>query len=231
MIVRRTLMGKGQLAPLAGRGPGRGADPRCGAHRGATGPGARRPPGEPPQGAGSAIVISAGFADRNVDDRPDCRLFERFREADKFLELAKLAAERGKPIVLIKIGRSELGARAARSHTAALTGADAGYDAIFAQYGVIRVQDYDELWSGTLRPGPEARARHRGGIPLGRHQLAHRRHVRSGRSRSAVAWAGGACDIDGILEGEGFGWAANPARCDRFCQRSVLPANHGAYDR
>jgi acetyltransferase len=59
--------------------------------------------------------------------------------------VAKLAAERGKPIVLIKIGRSELGARAARSHTAALTGADARYDAIFAQYGVIRVQDYDEL--------------------------------------------------------------------------------------
>src|SRR5712671_3165980 len=67
------------------------------------------------------------------------------QKADKFLEVEKLAAERGKPIVLIKIGRSELGARAARSHTAALTGADARYDAIFAQYGVIRVQDYDEL--------------------------------------------------------------------------------------
>ena len=31
---------------------------------------------------------------------------EGFRQADKFLEVAKLAAERGKPIVLIKIGRS-----------------------------------------------------------------------------------------------------------------------------
>jgi acetyltransferase len=53
--------------------------------------------------------------------------------ADKFLEVTKLAAERGKPIVLIKIGHSELGARAARSHTAALTGTDTRYDAIFAQ--------------------------------------------------------------------------------------------------
>src|SRR4029079_2749222 len=70
---------------------------------------------------------------------------EGFKRADKFLELAKLAAERGKPIVLIKSGRSELGAKAARSHPAATTGADARYDAIFAQYGVIRVQDYDEL--------------------------------------------------------------------------------------
>jgi 5-methyltetrahydropteroyltriglutamate--homocysteine methyltransferase len=48
---------------------------------------------------------------------------------------------------------------------------------------------------GRAPPGPHPqarRARHRGGIPLGRHQLAHRRHVRSGRSRSADAWRSGA---------------------------------------
>src|SRR6266404_570683 len=64
------------------------------------------------------------FARYLLDD-PDTRVIagfvEGFKQADKFLEVAKLAAERGKPIVLIKIGRSELGARAARSHTAALT--------------------------------------------------------------------------------------------------------------
>ena len=70
---------------------------------------------------------------------------EGFKDVRKFLAVAKLAAERGKPIVLIKIGRSEAGARAARSHTASLTGADAMYDAVFKQYGIIRVQDYDEL--------------------------------------------------------------------------------------
>ena len=108
-------------------------------------------------GIGFSYIISTGneadldFTDfaRYLLDDPDTRVIagfvEGFKEADKFLEVAKLAAERGKPIVLIKIGRSELGARAARSHTAALTGADARYDAIFAQYGVIRVQDYDEL--------------------------------------------------------------------------------------
>ena len=86
--------------------------------------------------------------------------------------MAKLAAERGKPIVLIKIGRSELGARAAQSHTATLTGADARYDAIFAQYGVIRVQDYDELLevahllAHTPKPGVPGIAvvSHSGGI-------------------------------------------------------------------
>jgi acyl-CoA synthetase (NDP forming) len=56
--------------------------------------------------------------------------FEGFKEADKFLEVAKLAAERGRPITL-----SKSGARAARSDTAALTGSDARYDTIFAQYG------------------------------------------------------------------------------------------------
>ena len=85
-------------------------------------------------GIGFSYIISTGneadldFTDfaRYLLDDPDTRVIagfvEGFKRADKFLEVAKLAAERGKPIVLIKIGRSELGVRAARSHTAALTG-------------------------------------------------------------------------------------------------------------
>ena len=135
-------------------------------------------------GIGFSYIISTGneadldFTDfaRYLLDDPDTRVIagfvEGFKRADKFLEVAKLAAERGKPIVLIKIGRSELGARAARSHTAALTGADARYDAIFAQYGVIRVQDYDELLevshllAHTPKPGVPGIAvvSHSGGI-------------------------------------------------------------------
>src|SRR6478672_8487956 len=84
-------------------------------------------------GIGFSYIISTGneadldFTDfaRYLLDDPDTRVIagfvEGFKRADKFLEVAKLAAERRKPIVLIKIGRSELGARAARSHTAALT--------------------------------------------------------------------------------------------------------------
>jgi acyl-CoA synthetase (NDP forming) len=76
-------------------------------------------------GIGFSYIISTGneadldFTDfaRYLLDDPDTRVIagfvEGFKEADKFLEVAKLAAERGKPIVLIKIGRSELGARAA----------------------------------------------------------------------------------------------------------------------
>ena len=76
-------------------------------------------------GIGFSYIISTGneadldFTDfaRYLLDDPDTRVIagfvEGFKRADKFLEVAKLAAERGKPIVLIKIGRSELGARAA----------------------------------------------------------------------------------------------------------------------
>ncbi len=108
-------------------------------------------------GIGLSHIISTGneidldfsdFARYLVDDeqtRVIAGFVEGFKDVRKFVAMAKLAAERGKPIVLIKIGRSESGAQAARSHTAALTGTDGLNDAMFKQYGVIRVQDYDDL--------------------------------------------------------------------------------------
>lgn len=70
---------------------------------------------------------------------------EALREPAKFLEVAEMAAEFGKPIVLIKVGRSEEGARRAAAHTGALAGADALYDALFASRGVLRVSELSEL--------------------------------------------------------------------------------------
>jgi acyl-CoA synthetase (NDP forming) len=187
-------------------------------------------------GIGFSYIISTGneadldFTDfaRYLLDDSDTRVIagfvEGFKRADKFLEVAKLAAERGKPIVLIKIGRSELGSRAARTHTAALTGADARYDAVFAQYGVIRVQDYDELLevahllAHTPKPGVPGIAvvSHSGGIssltadmcgqagldlpPLGQ-------EARDGINR--------------ILKG--FGWAANPADVTNLANSESFP--------
>ena len=57
---------------------------------------------------------------------------------------------RKKPIVVLKVGRSEKGASAANSHTGSLAGSDLVYDAAFRQYGVIRVDTIDELMD-TLR--------------------------------------------------------------------------------
>jgi acyl-CoA synthetase (NDP forming) len=58
------------------------------------------------------------------------------------LETARRA---GKPVIAFKIGRSEAGARAAASHTGALAGTDAIYDAVFDQHGVHRVRDEHEF--------------------------------------------------------------------------------------
>jgi acyl-CoA synthetase (NDP forming) len=187
-------------------------------------------------GIGFSYIISTGneadldFTDfaRYLLDDPNTRVIagfvEGFKRADKFLEVAKLAAERGKPIVLIKIGRSELGARAAQSHTAALTGADALYDAIFAQYGVIRVQDYDELievahlMAHTPKPTVPGLAvvSHSGGIS----SLTADMCGQAGLDLPTLSDA--ARDgINGILKG--FGWAANPADVTGFANSESFP--------
>ena len=72
-------------------------------------------------------------------------LVEGFQDGDKFIETAEMALQMGKPLVLLKVGRSEVGSRAAGSHTAAMTGSDVVQDALFRQKDVVRVDDYDEL--------------------------------------------------------------------------------------
>jgi len=55
------------------------------------------------------------------------------------------ARRRGIPIVALKVGRTELSARLTVSHSGAIAGRDAVYDAIFDRYGVHRARDMDEL--------------------------------------------------------------------------------------
>lgn len=69
---------------------------------------------------------------------------EAIRDADTMRRVASLAADRGKPIVLAKMGRTDVGARAAASHTAALAGSDTAYDAVFRRYGITRAYDMDQ---------------------------------------------------------------------------------------
>ena len=70
---------------------------------------------------------------------------EGFSEGRKFLDAADRARAAGKPVVVLKIGRSEYGQKTAASHTASIAGNDAVASAVFAQYGVVRVDDVDEL--------------------------------------------------------------------------------------
>ena len=79
---------------------------------------------------------------------------EAVTHARKFLTAARMAS-RTKPVFVVKAGRSDAGARAALSHTGALAGADAVYDAAFRRAGMLRVRTLDELFHavGTLATG------------------------------------------------------------------------------
>lgn len=81
------------------------------------------------------------------DDGTDMILLvlEGFKDGRRFLEAAQMARDAGKPVALLKIGRSDVGVRATATHTAALTGADEVVEAAMKQCGVIRVDDVDEL--------------------------------------------------------------------------------------
>lgn len=70
---------------------------------------------------------------------------EGLREGRRFFELAREITRR-KPIVVTKVGRTEGGSKAARSHTGHIAGSDVVYDAMFKQAGVIRVDEVEELF-------------------------------------------------------------------------------------
>jgi acetyltransferase len=70
---------------------------------------------------------------------------ESVGDARSFLSAARAVA-RTKPIIVVKAGRHEAGARAAASHTGALAGADAVYDAAFWRAGVLRVETIRDLF-------------------------------------------------------------------------------------
>ncbi|MGH7248028.1 MAG: acetate--CoA ligase family protein, partial [Pseudomonadota bacterium] len=73
---------------------------------------------------------------------------ESVRDARKFMSAARAAA-RVKPVLVLKTGRHAAGAKAAMTHTGALAGADAVYDAAFRRAGLLRVFDLDELFAAA----------------------------------------------------------------------------------
>jgi acetyltransferase len=85
-------------------------------------------------------------------NEPDTRAIllyvEAVTAARKFISAAR-AASRTTPVIVVKAGRHAEGARAAASHTGALAGSDAVYDAVFRRAGMLRVRSLDEVFAAV----------------------------------------------------------------------------------
>jgi acetate---CoA ligase (ADP-forming) len=74
---------------------------------------------------------------------------EGIRDAGKFVSAARAAFEAGKPVLVVKVGRSEAAQRAVQAHTGSLAGADNVLDSVFEREKIIRLDSLDELVETT----------------------------------------------------------------------------------
>ena len=139
--------------------------------------------------------VDLEFADfaRYFADQPEVGVIacyiEGFKDGRTLMLAADHAAQLRKPIVMVKVGRTEAGRSMAQSHTGHLTGSDAVTSAVFRQFGVTRVDGLDELLevsAALARTRPDklpawAQQQKRPGRvrlrDLGRHRRAHGRHA------------------------------------------------------
>ena len=75
---------------------------------------------------------------------------ETSRYPQKLIQAFKKASQRNIPIVVLKVGRTDLAAELAVSHSGALAGSDQCYNAVFDRYGVQRVDDMDQLATALI---------------------------------------------------------------------------------
>jgi acetate---CoA ligase (ADP-forming) len=151
------------------------------------------------QSGGMAIYALTGFADRNIGmthcvtfgnecdlDVAECLEYyaedeatqivacfvEQIRKPERFLQAAARCADLRKPIVMLKVGRSEAGQRSAQAHTGSLAGSDRVVGAVLAQYGVTRVNSLEEMTEAVA--------------------VLHSRKMPKGRGIGALTVSGGA---------------------------------------
>ena len=109
------------------------------------------------RGLGFSYAVSSGnelnldladYINFMVDD-PDTKMIacmvEGIRRPEAFIEAARRALAAEKPIVMVKLGRSEAGQAAAQSHTGALASDQAVFEAVCQKYGVVRAYSLDEM--------------------------------------------------------------------------------------
>jgi acetate---CoA ligase (ADP-forming) len=113
---------------------------------------------------------------------------EGFKDGAKLQAVAREALEREKPIVVLKLGRTEAGSRAASSHTGAIAGVDDIYQAAFKQYGLIGVNTCNELYETAIL-------------------LRNRRWPKGRRTASVAATGGNIVHLADMGADQGIEWA------------------------
>jgi acyl-CoA synthetase (NDP forming) len=104
----------------------------------------------------SKIVATGNEADVDVAEcieylasDPSTRVIlaalESCRDGNRLRSALRAAAAAGKPVVVMKVGRTDLGAAAASTHTGSLAGNDAIYDTVFAECGAWRAHSIEEM--------------------------------------------------------------------------------------
>ena len=95
-----------------------------------------------------AVTATADYLEALIDDQTVKTVIvfaEQIRKPQKFMAMAKKAAEAGKPVIVLKSGRSERGRVAVMAHTGAVAGSVEACDAALAASGAIQVFTLDEL--------------------------------------------------------------------------------------
>ncbi|MGH7397854.1 MAG: CoA-binding protein, partial [Candidatus Rokuibacteriota bacterium] len=95
-----------------------------------------------------AVTTAADYLDALIDDpgvTTVIAFLEQLRKPERFVEVARRAYTLGKPVIVVKSGRSERGRLAVMAHTGAVAGSDEVCEAAFRAANVIRVGTLDEL--------------------------------------------------------------------------------------
>ena len=79
---------------------------------------------------------------------------ESIKDGDSLIDALEIARQNRKPVLIMKVGRSEVGAHAASSHTASLAGEDAIYDAILKEGGAFRAGSTEEMLDAAIALRP-----------------------------------------------------------------------------
>ena len=98
---------------------------------------------------GNEVDLAVGeIADLMVDDPKTTAILlfmETLRDGERLARAARRAHAAGKPVIAYKLGRSEIGQELAKSHTGAIAGSDATFDAFCRRHGIARVSMFESL--------------------------------------------------------------------------------------